>query len=563
MAKFSIPFVLPYKRILMMGDEGVVLYAQKGRSFEVECSLPWMMPDFDQQLLGVLESQNQQHPVMILYDAVEQYYRKETLPKVGAGNKSKVLKNRLNMAFQNYPVRSAVELIPLPENKKQHKSTPSYLFVALPESEQLGKLYTLLFRAGVPIAGLAMLPIESADMVISLKQAFQGDGKKKAKREDNTGWSVLIGQHQSGGMRQIVVRDGNLALTRLTPMPDGNVTPEAYAQEVLREFKASLSYISRLGYKATDGLDVFVICDGQQKQILSKAEVPVSNFRCLTIDEAAKKLSLKVGPQEEKQYADVLHAAWAASKMSLEMGVKVEKLSKVALPRLVTRIISILLMVASLGFVGMNALSINDYLATDDEIVAKEGLQRNLKAEYEEEAKVFEQLPYKPEVIRGAISAKQLLEKNAIRVQPILSRVKKALGKDLVLDNFKLSHEPDTSKISFEAYQAGERKKATRKAAGFRAFKKNISATGNFTLTFDISMEEERDLEKKVVALEQLAQRLQNEFKGKEVTILEQFGGASRTGRMEGRAGGSSSDASSSGSDTASIEIKGAPEWSN
>jgi len=53
-------------------------------------------------------------------------------------------------------------------------------------------------------------------------------------------WTVFIGQHQSGGLRQVVVREGELALTRMTAVGSHDENPMNWAREVQQEFKLNL-----------------------------------------------------------------------------------------------------------------------------------------------------------------------------------------------------------------------------------------------------------------------------------------------------------------------------------
>jgi len=544
----------------MVGDEGIVLYSHSSRGVELECSLPWMVPSFDEQLLDVLKGANQSHPVLILYDAVEQYYRREALPKIGAMDRSKVMERKLAMAFPNYPIRAAVEL---KDVKKQKDMGPSYLFVALPESEQLERINQVLFQAEVPIAGLALLPVESAGLVKGLAESYHVKGKIKSK------WSVFIGQHQTGGLRQVVVNGNDLGLTRLTPLPEGALSnPEVFAGEVLREFKATLSYISRLGYQPDDGLDVFVACGAEEKKILQAVDVPVANFRCISQEEAAKALGLKLGNQDDTQFSDALHAAWSANKFKPEMAVKVKKLNRVAMPRAAARAASITLVLGVMGFIGVNAYYVQEHAVLEEEIEHKTVQRKSLQRDYEEEAKVFDTLPVKPDVIKGTIAAKQLVEKFAMQPGPFLMSLKQAFGEEFFLVNFSMEHKLEDKHLTIRSLESKERAGGRNQRRNPRASVRNMRQAGKtderglVKITFDYILPGIDDLEQKVTASEDLLVRLRMLLPNHKINVIAQFGNISRTGGISGSIGSDERSNSATG-DVASIEIEGEPIWLN
>src|SRR5690606_3907516 len=81
-------------------------------------------------------------------------------------------------------------------------------------------------------------------------------------------WTVFVGQHSSGGLRQVVIRNGELALTRMTPIIDSDADPEIWASDVVAEVKGTMSYLSRFGYDPADGLDVIVISGNSAADLL-------------------------------------------------------------------------------------------------------------------------------------------------------------------------------------------------------------------------------------------------------------------------------------------------------
>ena len=97
------------RQVLLMGDDGVVLYAVEKKKAIRVIALYWDADDFDQKLISALKS-GYSGEIVILYDAVEQHYRKDRIPPVGALDKRKVINRKLNLAFPNFSIKSALEL---------------------------------------------------------------------------------------------------------------------------------------------------------------------------------------------------------------------------------------------------------------------------------------------------------------------------------------------------------------------------------------------------------------------------------------------------------------------
>ena len=118
----------------------------------------------------------------------------------------------------------------------------------------------------VSIAGFGLLPTESVNFVEALSRKIFGGGegdkkstlsflsKKKAPPPKSNVWTIFIGQNRSGGLRQIVTKGGELALTRITPIVETNEDIELWTGDIFREYQATMTYLSRFGYTSNDTL---------------------------------------------------------------------------------------------------------------------------------------------------------------------------------------------------------------------------------------------------------------------------------------------------------------------
>lgn len=530
----------------MVGGEGVTLYGPSARyGMERETSISWEVPNFEDQLADFLAEKGVGRQVTVLFDGNDQTYRKEdNIPKLSFVDRPRYVKRKLELAFPAYPIRASLEIKP-PKKKFGRASSavaaPSYLFVALPETEQVDRVSAAMLDAGVPIGGFGLLPVESAKLVSELaEKVFAGKGRKSR-------WALLVGQHETGGLRQVVVKDGNLALTRLTPTSDAGPSGPGWVEDAAREFKATTNYISRFGYSPEDGLDVIVICGDVEKQFFKPAEMGVAHFQCLNLNEAMRHIGIKASGNEKINYADALHAAWISQNGRLRLPVRVPSLHRVMAPRLVASIGSLVLTLGALGLAGLSVESYLGYSKTQREIAQKQNQKALHEREYEKESAVFNDLPIQPAVVRSAMAVKTLLETNTVDLNPVLNRLKKAMGGDIHMEEMSFEHAPGPA-LGLDGGGGSQ---------GFGYFP-DPSSRGTIKINFKFGMPEKTPLEQKVKRAEQLLDVLKSEFPGYKVTIMSQFGNFSREGSRTGGVGNSNVDGGNT-KDLAQFQMEGAP----
>lgn len=420
------------RRILLVGDEGVVLYHVAGKSVHKDASISWHVPNFFDQLVDALTEKHVHKPVLILLDVVEQHYRKERLVKLNPLDRQKNLRRRLEVAFPNYSIKAALPLKASKSSKK--KDGLPYLFAALPDSEMLETISDALALAQSPIAGLALLPVESASMLTELMKTATPKGEELSR------WGILVSQHATGGLRQIITKDGELALTRLTPSTDINMDKETWVKEVVQEFKATLSYLARFGFNQNEGLDLFVICSDEAGAKLKEADLPVSKLHYMSLQQASVKLGYKIPQEEDKQFADPLHAAWAGSKMSLALSMRAPVFQRIMGPRKMARAASAILLVSALAGAGYLLKTGQEYLSLAGEVEEKKQESRMLKVEYDKEIAVFDTLPFDPVLVEKSLAIYNEIDNSSPDYAPFVMRLSDAVGKQIRLSKVSFTH---------------------------------------------------------------------------------------------------------------------------
>ncbi|MFN7113930.1 MAG: hypothetical protein ACK4PK_06175 [Alphaproteobacteria bacterium] len=535
------------RRVLIVGGEGVTLYGPSSRfGMERETSISWEVPNFEDQLAEVLSEKSVGRPVTVLFDGNDQTYRKEdNIPKLSPIDRPRYVKRKLELAFPAYPIRASLEIKP-PKKKFGRapavKAAPSYLFAALQETEQVDRISAAMLDAGVPIGGFGLLPVESSRLVSELaEKVFAGKGKRSR-------WALLVGQHETGGLRQLVVKDGNLALTRMTPNSDAGPSGPAWVEDAVRELKATANYISRYGFSSEDGLDVVVICGDIEKQFFKPADMGFAHFHCLNLNEAMRHIGIKASGNEKNNYADALHAAWISKNSSLRLPVRVPSLHRVMAPRLAASVGSLVLTLGVLGFAGLSVESYLGYNRTQNEIALKQNQKALQEREYEKEAAVFDELPIQPAVVRSAMAVKTLLETNTVDLAPILHRLKTAMGGDINLEELSFEHVPGPV-LALEGSTGQPR----------FGFFPDPSDRGTVKIQFKFGMPDKTPLEQKVKRAEQLLESLKGQFPEYKISIMSQFGNFSREGSRTGGVGDIATGGGGGSKDLAQFQMEGAP----
>jgi len=334
MGSISIPFLTPARAVIMMMDDGVCVQKVSGGAATYIGTILWRTATFEEKLAEMILL-TRASSVIILNDAVEQHYRKEKITIPTAFDKANIIKRRLNVAFPNYPMRAAVELKEATKASKALADKDAtkgnvYLFAASPSTETFSRIVRAIGQTECTISGYGLLPIESAGMakILSAKLAQRWGGTSGAA------WTLLVSHHHGGGLRQIVVRGNELALTRVTPVSEPKVgQADVWAAEVSQEIQATFSYLSRFGYVPEDGLNVIVIGDKSYADVLDGMITVPCNFEALSPSEAAGFLGVKIGGEGNEHYSEGLHAAWAGKKVSLELPLSSKELSAISGPR--------------------------------------------------------------------------------------------------------------------------------------------------------------------------------------------------------------------------------------
>ena len=428
----AISFLSPARSVLLISDDALYVYASGAGGAQLVEVVPWEAENFEQNVARILAKDCKSRPVLLLNDMVEQHYRKERVLKAGVSvmDRPGMLKRKLNVSFPNYPVRAAYPLKEkLPKTEKKG-AADIYIFAALPNSQQLTQSIGVMRESMVSIAGLCLLPVESSNMVKALSAKLSKSKKGQSK------WVIFMGQHKSGGLRQIVTKNGELALTRMTPVVDSD--PQVWASQVQKELKATMSYLSRFGYHESEGLDIIVVGDEGACQSLNALIDTQYNFVSMNAREAARMLGLPFAKGADERYADSLHVSWAGRKGKFILPMNAPRLEAISKPRQMAMVGAMVLLLGA-AFLGYQAFTMTQAVASASEaIVDGNSRYAQLDLQYQKELSRLQELGFDVKVLKSAIAVVDDLDKHNIDALGLFENIGRALGGDLRVDSVNI-----------------------------------------------------------------------------------------------------------------------------
>jgi len=154
-------------------------------------------------------------PTYIMVDAVEEDYRFETLPHANGADREQLVARKLRQLYRNTPYCAAW----VQGRDTGKRKDDIYLFAALTNPDVLFGWVQVLARQQTPVVGIYTLPVVSITLAERLKLKAQN--------------LLLVTQHPSG-LRQTVLREGKLRISRLTRLEaaNGESRASAYAEEI-------------------------------------------------------------------------------------------------------------------------------------------------------------------------------------------------------------------------------------------------------------------------------------------------------------------------------------------
>lgn len=431
------------RTVLLMTDDMLCIYKASSGSAEIVKEIPWDDENIERTAMSAIRHECNNNPVIIINDMVEQHYRKERVLTSGVSilDRKAMVARKLNMAFPSYPVRAALPLKEKITKEGGQMSSDVFIFAAVPNTLQFTKTINIMSRSLASTKGMCLLPVEISDMAEKLSKNLRD------KSEATPKWVVMMGQHLSGALRQVVTKNGEIALTRMSPIGDYN-NHAAWSDEVLQEFSATMSYLTRFGFQPEDGLEVIMISDPVAASAVAEKMDQRFPLKNVTPAQAASRLGVKVKIAADEHCADRLHIGWIVKKPKLMLPMSARTLDEVAKPRQIANA-AVVIMALSACFMTYETAIRTITLSTlsDDIDIATSRLNR-VKEDYDQQVKVKEDLGYDVRIIQSSTSVYEDLMDKSLQPLTFVTQTSKALGPDLKIDGLNLvskAKDPETA----------------------------------------------------------------------------------------------------------------------
>lgn len=494
------------KQILVVGNDGVQLYVTRGKRTSLYEDFSEAGGNLSSGLRHAFKEINA--PLILLFDVVEQQYRKETIPQISFFDRKKVIERKLMMAFPQQQMRAFLQ------SKQAPKSGDSMvaLFAALAPNLTVIQIMDAVLGSEVSVIGCGLLPVESTTLMLKLQTALA----KKAKGGTPGRWAVLMTHHKTGGLRQIVTKDGELALTRLTPLAIDPLNADALADEMQREFNATLTYLSRFGYEPSDGLDVIVTSSQALCQRFAQMRLPVSKLYAITVQEAGKLAGMNIRTDERSSvFGDIVHASWMGVQRRILMPLSAPLMDKIIKARDLAQLAMFVLLIV-LGYGSWKIFDLQTRNMTlQSEIVDIKSKRVVLQTEYDTLSKQLNTLKYPPEQTKLGLDIYDGFSKRGLQLEPVVEKITQLIDKNaMTLKNIHVTSNAGTSILDY----------LTQVAGGATSSLDPGTDKAQMEVIFEIGFTENAPIENAAELTNALADKLRVAFPGRQVTIDKMVG---------------------------------------
>lgn len=222
-----------------------------------------------------LDKQPLEGLVYILVDVTEEDLHNETVPKLMGTNKTKMLTTRSNRIFRNTPFHMGYAQGKIPGEKNKEKA----LFIGLTETDRILAWLNLLKKRRAPIAGMVSVPVLCQEIF---------------KKIDPADKDALLITPNSGGLRQVFLRNGRILVSRLSPIHSREVEGvQMFIHGEVSKMQGYLASLRLVNHNTT--LDVYTLCRGSLYTLLESGREGISLYNSHPVDADALVRRLGVG----------------------------------------------------------------------------------------------------------------------------------------------------------------------------------------------------------------------------------------------------------------------------
>ncbi len=348
------------KFVLFVGDEGAILVYMRGNTVLRRLFAASPQPDHTSAVLELLNA-HPKVPLSVMCDVLDQQYVRHSFPPVSALSVNNLVKRRIERDFQASDLTGSIRL----GREKTGRKEWQYLLVALAITPVLQQWFDLLVEQPNELKGIFLTPVEGQAFIPTLHKAITS--------EKPMSWQLLVSHHKVSGFRQIVLRDGRLAFTRVTQAID-DALPAVIAGNIEQEIMNTLEYLRRLGFTENNTLEMIVVAAQEVQETIDLKRFNAAQSYTLTPMDVADALHLEQAALSADRFGDVVMAAAFARAKKRHMKLLTaygQKLSQLYAARLGLKLVGVLAVFALLGMSAANIVQAMGDNSAADEIEAK------------------------------------------------------------------------------------------------------------------------------------------------------------------------------------------------
>lgn len=283
------------KITISLGDDGAIVSAFNGDSLTKRM---FVTSTASTDFIEFIKA-NEDSPVYLLLDIIDQNYIFSNLPLVGKKSVKKIIKRKIKTEFDENDINSYLFL---GKDVASAKKTLKYLFVSIRNSNPFKDWLDVISKLPNKFEGIYLIPVEAEKFIETIRKSVHG-----AKRQSPDEWEILISYNRVGGFRQVVLKNGKLIFTRISQSISLQ-TPDSIGKNISQEGANTIEYIRRIGFY-DQSISVYVICAKEAAVFVDIAGIRPKDLFVFSPYELAKKINLESAAQEGDKYGDIIFSA--------------------------------------------------------------------------------------------------------------------------------------------------------------------------------------------------------------------------------------------------------------
>lgn len=229
-------------------------------------------------------------PTHFFVDLADEDFRLDTIPHVGAGDRSAIMARKLAQIFRNTPYRHAE----MQGREAEGRRDDRVLYTAVTNPEVLRPWLEVLERFEIPLEGVYSAAVFSSVLLEELDLDFPH--------------TLLVTFTPGEAMRQTYFKSGEIKFSRLTPLDlaEGQGLGAFVAEETMRTWQ----YLDSLRhFGPEDRLEACVLIHANDRAAVQPElrDFAQLQYRALDIEQASMKLALKPPPLDSTAEEVMVH----------------------------------------------------------------------------------------------------------------------------------------------------------------------------------------------------------------------------------------------------------------